>query len=113
MPVPDRALKFSRARKSPALPVNACNPARLLDAGEQLGEPDLQGVGDLVERGDAGARFGALDLREEADRESGTLGELLQRQGPLLAQLADGRPDIAVQLFLGQEGEPLRSQRPP
>src|SRR5690606_35889564 len=56
-------------------------------AAEELGHPQPERVGDLVERADGRARLGALDLAEQRDRQAGAAGELLEREVLVLAGL--------------------------
>jgi len=63
--------------------------AEKLEIAKEVGDLHVQGRGDLEQRRDRGRALGPLDLGEEAHRELGPAGHLLQGQAARLAQLTD------------------------
>src|SRR5690606_31157165 len=74
---------------------------------EEVANTRVERDGDLVQRAYRGARLGALDLRQERHGEPRAARHLLERQVAVLAQVADGLADDAVQVLFGRAEQPL------
>src|SRR5512132_1876139 len=74
---------------------------------EEILDAGLEGHGDLVERRDRRRRLRALDLRQQRDAEPGAARHLLQGEVLVLAQVADGVADDAVELLLRRARQAL------
>jgi hypothetical protein len=78
------------------------DPAGLRFLGEQLGDRQVEGPGDPLERRDRRARDVTLDLREEALGDARPLRDVAEGQASRLADRTDARPELE----LGRHGPP-------
>src|SRR5262245_48914941 len=81
------------------------------DSLEEVGHPHLERGGELVERRHGGGRFAELDLRDQGDRESSAVGELLQRERGLRPALAQALADDLVEPRLHVDEQALLADR--
>src|SRR5258706_4245508 len=63
---------------------------------EQLGDPEVEGSGDPLDRGDRRAGDLALDLGEEALGHAGSFGKLAEGHLTGLAERPDPRPELEL-----------------
>jgi urocanate hydratase len=80
---------------------------RASDLAEEILDTRVERAGDLVEAGDGSRRLGALDLRQQRDRQAGALAHLLERELLILPHVADGVAYHLVELLLGRARQPL------
>src|SRR6185295_17137978 len=67
-----------------------------LEAGDEVGDADLQRGGDAVQRGERRGRLRTLDLRQHRDAQPGTPRDLLEGEPLVGTRTADRGADRLV-----------------